>query len=338
MSAIKKLVIIPTILMVGLLFILTACEKRVSGDVSDQVNGSCFGNLVGGWDEISSLKGLGSGWVRPHPGPFVWQWIEPSKGKFKWRLTDKWVKEAQRNDVSILGTIWPYADWDQEACHTSSCEVGPNDIFLPNFGESEGSYIPPSRCAPCNIDDYKEFLIQLVERYDGDGENDMPGLTNPIKYWEILNEPEMESQSLTFFNGSKEEYFQILKASYEAIKNACPDCQVLHGGAAGMTNLTLSYWEYLFDLGAGDYFDIANIHFLGGWDPATLNVKDFKNLLEQFGLTKPIWVTEAQFFSDEDMVSSIKGAMDAGASKVFSVGYGDFSNLLEAYPSICTGN
>ena len=35
---------------------------------------------------------------------------------------------------------------------------------------------------PCSMDDYKNFLIKLVDRYDGDGSNDMPGLTKPIKY------------------------------------------------------------------------------------------------------------------------------------------------------------
>jgi len=336
MKSLKKFII--EILSVCLLLIIQACDKP---DNSNYITGSCFGKLVGSYEEISSVRSLGSEWIRPHPGPYTWQWIESSTGKFDWSLTDKWAKEAQKHDISILGTIWPYADWDQISCHSSSCEVNESDEFYPK--ELSESYImnnkqhsiPKYRCVPCNFDDYKNFLTRLVERYDGDGNDDMPGLSKPILYWEILNEPEMESNNLTFFMGSQEEYLQILQVSYEAIKAACPDCKVLHGGGAGMMHVTLSYWEYIFDLGGGEYFDIANIHFLGAGDGANLNVKDFKNLLDQKGLIKPIWVTEAQFPSKNDMLSSIKGAMEAGATKIFNVGHDSYSDVLASEPSIC---
>jgi len=329
--------IIP-LLWVFLLLITEGCKKT---DNTNYQSGSCFGHLVGAVEEISSVRSWGSTWIRPHPGPFTWQWIEPVKGEFDWSLTDSWVKEAQENDISILGTIWPYADWDQISCHSFSCEVSPTDEFYPQnsssyFEKDENHfYIPKSRCVPCDFDDYKEFLTRLVERYDGDGNNDMPDLVKPVLHWEILNEPEMDSETLTFFMGSVEEYVQILQASYEAIKTACSDCQVLHGGGAGLEFRTLSYWESIFDIGGGNYFDIANIHYLVGWDGTSFNVKDFKELLDHKGLNKPIWVTEARFSSESDMLSSIKGAMDAGASKIFSVGHKNFSGVLATDPSIC---
>jgi hypothetical protein len=36
---------------------------------------------------------------------------------------------------------------------------------------------------------WRDFWNRVVERYDGDNVNDMPGLTNPIKYWHICLEP-----------------------------------------------------------------------------------------------------------------------------------------------------
>ena len=45
------------------------------------------------------------------------------------------------------------------------------------------------------MEDYKTFLIKF--RYDGDGSNDMPGLTKPIIYWDVMNEPEFDM----FFEG-----------------------------------------------------------------------------------------------------------------------------------------
>ncbi len=333
MKVFKKIMIPMSILMTGLIIIITACQEKQND--TDYLTGSCFGHLVGGIGEISTLKDLGSMWVRPHPGPFTWQWVEPTNDEFDWSLTDKWVIAAQESDISILGTIWPYADWDQATCHPSSSQVSSSDHFYPGEAAEKNLYIPKYRCIPCDFDDYKDFLFQLIERYDGDGEKDMDGLTQPIKYWEILNEPEMVSENLTFFIGSQEEYVQILQASYETIKTACPDCQVLNGGAAGMENESLSYWEGIFDLGGGNYFDILNIHFLGGGDPNTLNVSGFKDLLERKGLTKQIWGTESLFPSENDMVSFVKGALDAGASKVFALGYMSFLGILESEPTIC---
>ena len=54
------------------------------------------------------------------------------------------------------------------------------------------------------MDNYKIFLIKLVDRYDGDGKNDMPGLTKPIKHWQIMNEPEFKM----FFRGKEEDFVE----------------------------------------------------------------------------------------------------------------------------------
>jgi len=62
--------------------------------------------------------------------------------------------------------------------------------------------------------------MRLVERYDGDGQDDMPGLKYPIKYWEVANEPEMQREPLILFQGSSKDYFEILKATYQAVKEA----------------------------------------------------------------------------------------------------------------------
>ncbi len=38
---------------------------------------------------------LNLGWVRPHPGPFIWGKIEPERGKHDFSEADKVVKEVQ---------------------------------------------------------------------------------------------------------------------------------------------------------------------------------------------------------------------------------------------------
>ena len=66
-----------------------------------------------------------------------------------------------------------------------------------------------------------------VERYDGDGLDDMPDLKYPVRHWEIGTEPDMQSPSHTLFQGNSEAYLNLLKLSYSTIKAADPNAVVL---------------------------------------------------------------------------------------------------------------
>ncbi|RLE42018.1 hypothetical protein DRJ19_04855 [Candidatus Woesearchaeota archaeon] len=275
------------------------------------IENNCIGFLIGTMEEIPLVAKAGGAWIRPHPGPFSWELIEPKKGTFDFTLTDDLVKTAQYYNIAILPTIWPYASWDQAKCHGEECLVTEEDQFY----SKDRIVIPNSRCKPCDWNAYKKFLSELVERYDGDGFKDMPGLQIPIKYWEILNEPEMREKDLTFFKGDEKEYVEILKYSYEAIKSSCPDCKVVQGGCAG--NGKAGFWENVFTYGGADYFDIANIHFITHGDKETLNVKDFKALLDKHNIKKPIWVTEAELTDEKNLIEYSKNAIKAGATKIF---------------------
>ncbi|HII14984.1 MAG TPA: DUF333 domain-containing protein [Nanoarchaeota archaeon] len=290
-------------------------EEQNPVSISSSIESNCIGFVIGGEDEASTIAQAKAAWERPHEGPFVWERIEPSKGEFDFEKTDRWVQAAQENNVAILATVWPYAGWDQSKCHDASCEVASNDQFYPYEKMGYNGGIPKSRCKPCSMEDYKTFVTKLVERYDGDGKEDMEGLETPIKYWEVLNEPEMKGGDLAFFKGTEAEYAEILSQSYSAIKAACPNCKVLHAGAAGTEDWMLAFWGKVFD--SSKDFDIANIHFIMMGDKATLNVKDFKALLASKGISKPIWVTEAEYESSADVASSFSGALKEGASKVF---------------------
>ncbi len=337
--------------------LLPSCADEVSGPAPADQNEtsdmpSCFGALSGDPNELAHLREQGAYWVRPHPGPFAWEWLEPTNDQFDWTKTDTWVQAAQNSGVSLLVTIWPFSDWDQQSCHSASCEVSPSDHFYPKDPSNEPKddpkdagdkppgpapdAIPKSRCAPCNYVDYEDFLTNLIERYDGDGTADMPGLSQPVTHWEILNEPEMDSPELTFYKGTKEQYVELLQRSYQTIKKACPACSIVHGGAAGIETTTLAYWGDLFELGAGSYFDIANIHYISSWDLSSLNVTDYKSLLDSHNINKPIWVTESAFPSSDAVTSSIQGAFAAGASVVFFVtGKSSAATILDIDPTIC---
>lgn len=327
----KKIFIILPVLLITILA-LSGCgnqSKIETGtsdkkEISPEIQKNCLGFLTPDGGAAETINKAGGAWARPHPGPFAWGWIETENDKFNFKHTDELVIDGQEHNVALAPTLWPYADWDQKTCHDDKCAAPPRDEFYPNakFGMAQG--IPEYRCNPCSNDNYKDFLTKLVDRYDGDGSNDMPKLEIPIKYWEISNEPSMGQDSentLNFYMQDEAGYVELLKQSYAIIKEACPDCQVVQGGAAGSSPDMLDYWDKVFELGGGQYFDIANIHYIGQGDINSLNVKPFKKILDKHNLDKPIWVTEGEMRSEDSIKSSFLGALDAGASKIFSVNF-----------------
>jgi hypothetical protein len=238
---------------------------------------SRFGELTEMRDE--RMRGKDGQWVRPHPGPFIWNHIEKEKGNFTWEEVDKYVVYAQEHNQTILATIWPHANWDQKSCKRKKAKSP--------FGKRFTKYLSK----PCSMDDYKNFLIKLVDRYDGDGVNDMSGLTKPIKYWDVMNEPEFKM----FFKGSKDDFIEIFNFSSKVIKEKQPEAVIVMAGAAGMFPKNKKYWKSVLPE-IKDHFDIANIHHISGPDgqcDKELWVDEFAELLKSVNVDKPIWLTEA---------------------------------------------
>lgn len=267
--------------------------------------------------EVRLAGELGVAWLRPHPGPFSWAWFQPAPGQWDWRLVDAWVQLGQEAGVNLVGTLWPYADWDQAVCRPASCTVGPSDAFAPMPGTAPSAgVVPASRCMPCDIDAWAGAVSALVERYDGDGLDDASWLETPVTAWEVLNEPELASDELTFFVGSASEYAQLLEATTSAVHAACPGCEVLHGGSAGAEQSD-AWWSEVYTSQGGADFNIANVHYIDGGDVDTLNVSSIGALLEEAELERPIWVTEASVPTHQDPASLLQHAVEAGASKIF---------------------
>lgn len=245
---------------------------------------------------LSKVAGeKGAYWMRGLP--FVWNDIEKEKGEFSWEKADEKLKEIPSDeDVYDIAMIWPYANWDQDACHQGDKYKATGHLKKSDEDLKMG--------APCNMKAYANFVEKVVERYDGDEVDDALGLKTPIKYWEIMNEPEMQGggiggagEELKFFVGSSQEYLEILKTSYEAIKKADSEAKVAHAGMAGMQKNFQDFWDPVFAGGGGNYFDIANIHTINTDEKREdMYVMKFKKYLEKFGIKdKPIWVTEVQF-------------------------------------------
>jgi hypothetical protein len=320
--------------------------------IPESIINNQFGFLSAGPGDGEFIKSVGASWVRPHPGAFVWERSQSSAdAEFYYSISDKEVLRYQKDNVAMIATIWPFADWDQlNNSKASSCAVSTNDEFAPGGeGEKKGAkegideetygrgYLPLHRCAPTDWSAYEKWVTAMVERYDGDGVKDMEGLTMPIKYWEVMNEPDLLSfdgmDRLKFWKDTPEAYATLLTNTSKTVKTADPEAQVVIAGAAGGNDNFLGFYRKVFaNADAIAAFDIANVHCITNGSVGSFNVEPYKTMLAEFGINKPIWVTEAEGMvsSDPDLnatqiLASTKKALELGAAKIFYTRY-EFTN------------
>ena len=264
---------------------------------------SRFGDLTELRDD--RMRGKENQWVRPHPGPFVWNNIEKEKGIFSWDKADEYVTYAQNHNQTIIATIWPYSNWEQKSCKRKKGRSP--------FGKRFTKYLSK----PCSMENYKIFLSALVDRYDGDGTNDMPGLTKPIVYWEVMNEPEFKM----FFKGTEDEFVEIFNFSSKLIKSKQKDAVIIMAGAAGMFPESKKFWKSALPK-IKDHFDIANMHHItppDGKCDKDFWVGEFSELLQSLNIDKPIWVTEAMIGKCK-VISAYVNTFASGAEVIIDVG------------------
>jgi len=229
------------------------------------------------------VEELGVHWERPHPGPFIWGEVEKIEGAYDWSGIDRYVMTSQDHGMLLVATIWPYADWDEERCH----EKLPDSRRL-------FSVLGDYRGKPCDRQAYERFVEAMVERYDGDGRDDMPELVYPIKYWEVVNEPDITEGSI-FFKGDPQDvdYLEVLATTHDAIMAADPAAKVLNGGIAFLSDQKSPFWKSVLGGQGAQYVDILNIHSIT--QGPDLQLDHLQLLMDELDLGKPFWVTEIQY-------------------------------------------
>jgi hypothetical protein len=302
------------------------------------------------------IEETGATWLRPNFGYFVWGAMQKDENaSIDFSKTDEVIYNAQKHGLHLLITLFPFADWDQKTSG-ERCKVSANDEMLPRKkGDFETEGLTYYRCNPNNWMAYEKWLTAVVERYDGDGKEDMPGLETPIHYYEIGNEPDLTKDprgegGMVFYLDSPEHYAELLQKSYTTIKAADNKTQVLIAGAAGVQPEFQKFWERVFSTPKiADFFDIANIHCISapnqdGENSVSisandLNVSSYKKLLSNYKIIKPIWVTEAENIQGNDVQANVKrldasvaNALKNGAEKIFFTG-ASFSNDPFKYTS-----
>jgi hypothetical protein len=236
---------------------------------------------------------------------------------------------AQKSAQDIIGKNY---DWSVSDNYIKKVPAGLNLVITLNVGDSRinaGTWQFPN---PQLKTEYANFVKAAVERYDGDGINDMPGLKNPVKYWQFENEPVSHidrSGGKPQPNYDWEGFSELLKITYESVKSADSSAKVLIAGTVDAEpqrqNILDNFWLPLIGNLNGKYVDIFDIHWFSKWQDSYAFYNQFKNKMNQSGFSQtPIWMTENGSSSKEgeeiqakDLVKRMVYPLSYGIKKVF---------------------
>jgi len=153
---------------------------------------------------------------------FRWDWVQPSPGTFTWTCMDRAVNDERARGIDIVGLLDYTAGW----------AVGSSAPL---------AYVPPP------LDLWRAYVTQTVARYK-----------DRVQAWQVWNEP----NNAVFWQGTKEQYAQLLQVTYDTIKQADPGATVLGPAITGVDEAWLDAMPW-------DKFDALALHLYV--PPAALN-------------------------------------------------------------------
>lgn len=236
----------------------------------------------------------GTTWIRI---PVRWRDAEPTQQfpkEYNWDKIDQTLAAAvpHQDGLKIIGTVYYAPDWAVPEPYHPRAVL--NDDALPDFAQ---------------------FVEALAARYSGKSP-ELPVVT----HWEFYNEPDLTTEpgGAPLWGDNGDKYAQMLATAYPAVKTGNPEAQVVFGGIAydafvdqGGT-FVREFLDDVLTAGGGEYFDIMNFHsypvFSFNWTgkpwpeggPGLFEKAVFirEKLETEYGLYKPMVITEAGWFSD----------------------------------------
>jgi hypothetical protein len=165
-----------------------------------------------------------------------WEDFEPEKGEINWTVLDLVLPIASESGKKVMLSIVTSPEWAREA------------------GADLTKHGPPAL-----VQDYVNFVTAIVERY--------PGQVHAIEVW---NEQNIDREWSSPRGLVAANYVQLLKATYEAVKNIDPGIIII-SGALSPTGVSdgigawddFTYMDQLIQAGLLNYTDCVGAHHNG---------------------------------------------------------------------------
>jgi hypothetical protein len=174
------------------------------------------------------------GWIKQQ---VRWEDVEPQPGQYNWAPLDTPLQVAADNNVKVMLSVVTAPDWAREPGNQRLDQVGP----------------------PADPQTYANFLITMLYRY--------PGKIHAIEVW---NEMNIDREWASVYGLSAENYVNLLRTAYTAIKSVDPGIIVI-SGALSPTGLNdgvgayddFAYMDMLIQAGMLDTVDCVGAHHNG---------------------------------------------------------------------------
>ncbi len=250
---------------------------------------------LGYWDWAEAhMKNLGAHWTRSNV-QLIWGIVEPQiGGEYVFdnpMMTDDIITRIYDSEYPI--------NWLGVFAEGGRNENDPNPIDYP--------------------EDYKRFVRDMVERYDGDGIDDA-SLNVRVKYWQAGNEVMGWERS----GRTAEEYMDFVRLIREASKGADPDSKlVLIAPLDGVVSSEFVI-EVITGLADEDAFDAIDIHhWQPMWEWKMSAVQEYRRLLNSLGMEDvEIWSCEHGTWEGEPQMQPIDQTQrDQAASLIMRYAY-----------------
>lgn len=181
-------------------------EKSVK-PIKDSVSNKSANQIIIGIEYAApgvgkSFGELGVPAVKYYPDQVTWDEMQSAAGAaINFNEMDRYVEEYQNAGFKELTII----------LRSKSNWASKNPI---------SNFTPKSEY----FDDYKNWVSSVVERYDFDGNRDMPGLKNPVKYFGI------GSEFSSFEPELADDYIKILESAYNAAHSVSDEVFIMPAG------------------------------------------------------------------------------------------------------------
>jgi hypothetical protein len=166
-----------------------------------------------------------------------WEFIEPERGQYNWAELDLALPiAAEFPGLRVMISV----------------------VTAPNWAREPG--IDVSRHGPpANPQDFANFVTAILERY--------PGMVHAVEVW---NEQNIDREWTSIGGLSAANYVNLLRTTYQAIKNIDPGIIVI-SGALSPTGLSdgirawddFTYMDQLINAGVLNYSDCIGVHHNG---------------------------------------------------------------------------
>ena len=192
----------------------------------------------------------------------AWPNLEPERGRWAFGLLDKLVGEAQAHGVELLMPLAHSPRW---------ASARPDE---------PGAYTPGAVAEPANIDDWRNYVRAVGQRYKG-----------RIAAYEVWNEPSDRAH----FSGSVDKLVELTCEASRILKAIDPAVRIVSAGSAG-DGSHIRYLDNFLARGGAACIDVVAHHFyMPRFGPEAMVplIREVKAVMRKNGVAHlPLWNTE----------------------------------------------